>query len=172
MTTYTITATPLGEMAFVARDGVLTGLHFVDQRHFDGLEPDWVEDDGDPLLCRATAQLEEYFAGRRRSFDLPLAPEGTDFQLAVWRQIAAIGYGRTTTYQELAAAIGRPAAVRAVGAATGRNPLAILIGCHRVLGSDGSLTGYAGGLDRKQALLALERGERALFGDVPGLPRP
>ncbi len=102
-------------------------------------------------------ELDEYFAGRRRAFDLVLAPAGTPFQLAVWEELRRIPFGGTTTYGELARRVGRPTAARAVGAAVGRNPISIIVPCHRVVGSDGALTGFAGGLDRKRALLALER---------------
>lgn len=113
-------------------------------------------DDRHPLLRRARRQLEEYFASQRREFDLPLAPQGTAFQLAVWRALQEIPYGTTASYAEQAARIGKPEAVRAVGLANGRNPLPIVIPCHRVIGSDGSLTGYGGGLPIKKALLELE----------------
>ncbi|HPF70822.1 MAG TPA: methylated-DNA--[protein]-cysteine S-methyltransferase [Candidatus Krumholzibacteria bacterium] len=110
----------------------------------------------DAVLDRACAQLQEYFAGRRRTFDLPLAPTGTAFQRAVWRALEDIPYGRTESYGTLADRVGRPRAVRAVGAANGRNPISIIVPCHRVIGADGSLTGYGGGLDAKRFLLALE----------------
>ena len=103
-------------------------------------------------------QLEEYFAGRRRAFDVRSAPPGTAFQQRVWGELQRIDYGQTITYAELAARIGRPTAIRAAGAANGANPVSILIPCHRVIGSDGSLTGYGGGLEAKRALLDLERG--------------
>ena len=109
-----------------------------------------------PLLLRGAAELTEYLSGRRRTFDLPLSPGGTPFQRQVWEALTAIPYGETRTYGEVAAAIGRPRAVRAVGQADHRNPRPILIPCHRVVGADGSLTGYAGGLALKRALLALE----------------
>jgi methylated-DNA-[protein]-cysteine S-methyltransferase len=109
------------------------------------------------VLDRAARELDEYLAGTRRSFDLPLAPRGTPFQRAVWEALTAIPYGTTATYAQLATAVGRPAAVRAVGQANGRNPIAVVVPCHRVVGADGSLTGYAGGTDRKAALLDLER---------------
>ena len=102
-------------------------------------------------------QLEEYFAGERRAFDLPVAPAGTPFQQRVWEELQRIGYGETITYAELAARIGRPTAIRAAGAANGANPVSIIIPCHRVIGSDGSLTGYGGGLEAKRLLLELER---------------
>ncbi len=110
-----------------------------------------------PLLAEARRQLEEYFAGSRRVFDLPLTPEGTAFQRAVWEALQAIPYGETRTYGQIAAAVGRPKAFRAVGGACHCNPIGIIIPCHRVVGSSGRLTGYAGGLDRKAALLALEQ---------------
>jgi len=110
----------------------------------------------DPLLREAEEQLRAYFAGELTRFELPLSPRGTEFQQRVWDAVAQVPYGETTTYSALAAAIGRPAACRAVGAANGRNPLAIVIPCHRVVGSSGGLTGYGGGLDRKRALLDLE----------------
>ncbi|MBQ5683798.1 MAG: methylated-DNA--[Peptococcaceae bacterium] len=109
-----------------------------------------------PLLLEAKRQLEEYFAGLRAAFSLPLAPEGTDFQKAVWRELENIPYGETRTYGQIARALGNPKASRAVGMANHKNPVAIMIPCHRVIGADGSLTGYAGGLDIKEALLRLE----------------
>ena len=111
---------------------------------------------GGPLRA-AHSQLDQYFAGSRKRFELPLAPDGTSFQRAVWNAIAQVPWGETLTYAELASRAGRPGSARAAGAATGRNPLSIIVPCHRIIGSDGSLTGYAGGLDRKQKLLALER---------------
>lgn len=112
---------------------------------------------GDPLLAEAETQLLAYFAGERTRFELPLSPRGTDFQRSVWAAVGAIPYGDTTTYSELAASLGRPTAFRAVGAANGRNPLPVIVPCHRVIGAAGALTGYGGGLDRKRALLDLER---------------
>lgn len=110
-----------------------------------------------PLLAEAQRQLEGYFAGARTDFDLPLAPRGTPFQQEVWAALQEIPYGETRTYQQIAEAVGRPKASRAVGGACHRNPIGIIIPCHRVVGASGSLTGYAGGLDRKAALLALEQ---------------
>lgn len=115
-----------------------------------------------PLLRAARTQLLEYLSGARRSFDLPLDPAGTDFQRSVWEALRAIPYGQTRTYGEIAAAVGRPRAVRAVGQANHVNPLPIFIPCHRVVGKNGALTGYAGGLDLKSALLALESGKECL----------
>lgn len=118
----------------------------------------------DGLLLEAAEQLLAYFDGELRRFELPLSIRGTDFQRQVWHAVAAVPYGSTTTYAALAAAIGRPAACRAVGAANGRNPLPIVVPCHRVLGATGSLTGYGGGLGRKRALIDLEAGARAALG--------
>ena len=111
------------------------------------------------VLAETTRQLDEYFAGTRREFELDLAPRGTTFQLAVWDALRAIPYGATVSYGDIARSVGRPNAVRAVGQANGRNPLAIVVPCHRVIGSDHSLTGYGGGIDRKRFLLALEGAE-------------
>jgi methylated-DNA-[protein]-cysteine S-methyltransferase len=113
-----------------------------------------------PLLAEAARQLDAYFAGELREFDLPLRPHGTPFQLAVWDALREIPYGQTASYADVARRIGRPTAARAVGHANGRNPLAVVVPCHRVIGSDGSLTGYAGGLEMKRVLLALEAGAR------------
>ena len=117
-------------------------------------QADWTEDQG--AFAEAGQQLEEYFAGKRRRFELALAPRGTDFQLQVWWALAEIPYGETVTYGELASRLGRPSASRAVGAANGSNPLPIVLPCHRVIGADGSLTGYGGGLEAKRFLLDLE----------------
>ena len=110
----------------------------------------------DPLLLEAAEQLNAYFAGELREFDLPLAPRGTPFQREVWAVVATVPYRRTSTYSEIAAAVGRPSACRAVGAANGRNPLPVIVPCHRVIGAAGALSGYGGGLDRKRSLLDLE----------------
>jgi methylated-DNA-[protein]-cysteine S-methyltransferase len=110
-----------------------------------------------PLLRRAARELSEYFQGLRREFDLPLAPAGTPFQQKVWAALRDIPFGETRSYRQIAAAVGNPAACRAVGMANSRNPIAVIIPCHRVIGADGSLTGYAGGLDKKRHLLALEQ---------------
>ena len=138
----------LGPMRFVARGDALVSLWFV-----DGPE----NGDGDDLIDHAVDEVDEYFAGRRTTFSIPLAAEGTPFQAEVWKALRAIPFGETRSYADIAAAIGRPRAVRAVGAANGRNPLGIVVPCHRVIGADGSLTGYAGGMSRKKFLLDLER---------------
>jgi methylated-DNA-[protein]-cysteine S-methyltransferase len=147
---------PLGTMLLAATDRGLAGVWFVGQRH----GPDsrgWRTDPQHPVLREAMAQLAAWFAGERRAFDLPLDLQaGTPFQQDVWAALRAIPHGGTTSYAALARQLGRPSAARAVGAAVGRNPLSIVVPCHRVLGSGGSLTGYAGGLERKTALLEME----------------
>ncbi|MBK6394792.1 MAG: methylated-DNA--[protein]-cysteine S-methyltransferase [Betaproteobacteria bacterium] len=151
--------TPLGTVRIVARGDAIAGVWFDGQKYDAVPDAAWRESPVDPLLRDAARQLQEYFAGRRARFDLALAPQGTAFQQSVWREIAKVPAGRTASYGDLARRIGRPSAVRAVGAAVGRNPLSVIVPCHRIVGSDGSLTGYAGGLERKRALLALERVE-------------
>ena len=153
---YDLVSGPLGTMLLVARGDGLTGIHFEGERYQPSIGAGWQRAPGHPLLRAAQAQLEEYFAGRRTRFDLPLAPVGTPFQRAVWAAIGAVPFGATIAYRELAARAGRPESVRAAGTATGRNPWTIVVPCHRIVGANGALTGYAGGLERKQALLALE----------------
>jgi len=147
---------PLGTMRLTATPEGLASICFADETGMPAPGQDSVRDPASAVLRRAAAQLGEYFAGRRRAFDLPLAPSGTPFQRAVWDAIATVPAGETISYTELARRAGHPGSFRAVGAATGRNPLAIVVPCHRIVGADGSLTGYAGGLARKRALLALE----------------
>jgi methylated-DNA-[protein]-cysteine S-methyltransferase len=150
-------SSPLGSI-LLATDGVaLTGAWFDAQRYPPSIDARWQRRRDLPVLRRAASMLAEYFEGERMRFDIALAPAGTPFQRAVWDQIYAVPYAETIAYRDLAARVGRPAAVRAAGAATGRNPLSNFVPCHRIVGADGSLTGYAGGLDRKRALLALER---------------
>jgi methylated-DNA-[protein]-cysteine S-methyltransferase len=156
MIRYARLTTPLGPMLAIAAGGCLVGLDFEDSRYAPLMEPSWTEDAHAKPLRDCAAQLAEYFAGKRRCFDLPLAPHGTDFQKRVWREIAKVPIGSTITYAQLAARAGSPGSARAAGAATGRNPLAIVVPCHRIVGTSGSLTGYAGGLARKERLLALE----------------
>ena len=147
---------PLGPMIVAATSRGLAGVWFDGQRHLPE-HAAWPEQPQHPILLRAVAQLEEYFAGTRTSFDLPLDLQGgTTFQQSVWQALLAIPAGGTTSYGVISQRIGQPAAVRAVGAAVGRNPLSIVVPCHRVLGANGALTGYAGGLERKTALLQLE----------------
>ena len=155
--THIVQPSPIGPLTIVAEGGKLIALYMDAQQH----RP--VDDSlgavGDPSaepFAAAVQQLAAYFAGELTSFDLPIAPTGTDFQRSVWTALQSIPYGQTWSYAQLADKIGKPAAVRAVGLANGRNPVAIVIPCHRVIGSDGSLTGYGGGLDRKRFLLDLE----------------
>jgi methylated-DNA-[protein]-cysteine S-methyltransferase len=159
---YDFVPSPLGTLLLVARDGALAGIYFQGQRYAPAVAADWQRAADDPVLSAARVQLTEYFAGRRTEFALPLAPQGTPFQRAVWAAIATVPYGATVAYRELAARAGRPGSVRAAGTATGRNPLTIVVPCHRIVGADGALTGYAGGLERKRALLALEARGAAL----------
>jgi methylated-DNA-[protein]-cysteine S-methyltransferase len=146
---------PVGPLVLVASGQGLLAIEFPRSRHPVPRDESWQEG-GHPVLQCATEQLAEYFAGTRRIFDLPLAPRGTAFQQAVWRSLATIPYGETISYTQLASRVGRPAAVRAVGAANGRNPLPIVLPCHRVIGANGSLTGFGGGLPTKRFLLELE----------------
>ncbi|MGH8566998.1 MAG: methylated-DNA--[protein]-cysteine S-methyltransferase [Gammaproteobacteria bacterium] len=149
-------ASPLGPMILAATGRGLAGLWFEGQRHLPDSSP-WPHAPEHAVLRQAIAQIEDYFAGRRTGFDLPLDLQGgTAFQQSVWQALLAIPSGGTTSYGSLSQRIGKPAAVRAVGAAVGRNPVSIIVPCHRVLGADGSLTGYAGGLERKSALLQIE----------------
>jgi len=153
---YDLVPSPLGTMLLVASGDALTGIHFEGERYQPAIGAAWTRTANHPLLRAAAAQLDEYFAGRRTRFLLPLAPVGTPFQRAVWKAIAAVPFGATIAYRELAARVGRPGSIRAAGTATGRNPWTIVVPCHRIVGANGALTGYAGGLERKQALLALE----------------
>jgi methylated-DNA-[protein]-cysteine S-methyltransferase len=159
---WTTCPSPLGDVLLVARDGALVKALFAP---FEPPGGDPAPDD--PLLAAAAAQLCAYFAGALRDFDLPVDPPGTPFQQAVWAELRRVPYGTTTTYAAIAERLGRPGAVRAVGSANGRNPVAVVVPCHRVIGSDGTLRGYAGGVERKRALLAGERAaapaEGALF---------
>ena len=151
---YTRMDSPIGELVLTGDGRALRGLHMTRGRHPLTVEPDWHE--ADHAFEEVRAQLADYFAGRRTSFDVPLALEGTTFQLEVWRGLLEIDYGETISYGELARRIGRPRAVRAVGLANGRNPIAVIVPCHRVIGANGTLTGYGGGLDNKRLLLDLE----------------
>jgi len=149
---------PQGQMLLVANDAGLSGVYFDGQKYLPQVESDWRRDARHAPLRQAKRELAEYFGGGRKRFETALAPEGTPFQQAVWKAISAVGFGKTITYSELALHAGFPGSARAAGAATGRNPISIIVPCHRIVGSNGSLTGYAGGLDRKRALLALESG--------------
>lgn len=150
---------PVGPLTLVVDDdGTLCALYTDQQAHHPGVEALGERDD--TIAERAVAQLGEYFAGERTVFDVPHAARGTDFQRAVWAQLALIPAGMTRTYGDVAAALGRPSAARAVGAATGRNPISIIVPCHRLVGSTGALTGYAGGVERKRWLLEHEGDHR------------
>ena len=153
---YTTTDSPIGELLLVGGDDALCGLFMQAGPRPRRLEPSWRRDDR--AFDAVRTQLGEYFAGERTRFDLPLAPVGTPFQREVWSALCEIPYGTTVGYGELAARIGRPRAFRAVGLANGRNPIAVVVPCHRVVGADGSLTGFGGGMERKRRLLDLEAG--------------
>jgi methylated-DNA-[protein]-cysteine S-methyltransferase len=149
-------ASPLGPMVVAATARGVAGIWFEGQKHMPNNSA-WPQQPNHPVLLQATAQLDEYFKGTRSTFDLPLDLQGgTAFQQSVWQALLSIPRGGTTSYGLLSQRIGRPAAMRAVGAAVGRNPVSVVVPCHRVVGADGSLTGYAGGLERKTALLQLE----------------
>lgn len=155
MTVFTTLDTPIGTLVVAGDDSGLRHIRFPTERRKSRTEPDWTRDDD--ALGEVIEQLQAYFAGELREFDLDLAPEGTEFQRSVWSALAEISYGETVSYGELAARIGRPRASRAVGAANGANPLPIVVPCHRVIGSNGALVGFGGGLDIKEALLDTER---------------
>lgn len=151
---------PIGTLTPVATGGALVGLYMDEQRHHPGVETfgERVGVGGDPVFEAVAQQLGEYFAGERTAFDVPLSLAGTPFQVRVWEALLEIPAGETWTYGQLAAHLGNPAASRAVGLANGKNPIGIIVPCHRVVGANGSLTGYGGGLARKRWLLDLERG--------------
>ncbi len=154
---------PLGQLDLVASDdGLVAVLWPDDSPKRVRLEGEIVADASNPVLTKTVQQLDEFFAGDRKSFDVPLDLRGTEFQVATWQSLAKIPYGETATYGEQAKLLGRPKAVRAIGAANGRNPVSIVLPCHRVVGADGSLTGFAGGLDAKRFLLDLEQGKTQL----------
>jgi methylated-DNA-[protein]-cysteine S-methyltransferase len=162
-TTFTRMASPIGTLLLVGRDGGLAGLYVDEHEKAPGVDPAWVED-ARPFV-EVQRQLEEYFAGDRRTFDLELRPVGTPFQRSVWRALEEIPWGETCSYGDIARRVGRPTAFRAVGLANGRNPLSIVIPCHRVIGSGGAMTGYGWGLERKTWLLRHE-GLQSLVGMV------
>ena len=147
---------PRGRMLLIADDTGLTGVYFTGQKYQPRIEEGWVRDARQGLLGQAKRELAEYFDGTRTHFTVKIAPRGTPFQRAVWKAITGVAFGRTIPYAELARRAGRPGSARAAGAATSRNPISIIVPCHRIVGSNGALTGYAGGLAKKRALLALE----------------
>lgn len=154
---------PLGRLCVEGTGALLTGLYLPEHKHRSGPSPTAARDD--EAFAAVREQLAEYFAGSRREFDLPLKLQGTPFQRRVWQELTRIPFGTTITYAELARRVGKPDAFRAVGNANGRNPISIIVPCHRVIGSGGKLTGYAGGVDRKQRLLEWERS--VADGDQP-----
>ncbi|HEX6325679.1 MAG TPA: methylated-DNA--[protein]-cysteine S-methyltransferase [Jiangellaceae bacterium] len=163
-TRWTTTDSPIGPLLLTADDGGLTRLYMEVRKHGpDEVQPEWRRDDS--AFTEACRQLDEYFAGQRTEFDLPLNPAGTPFQRRVWEALKTIPYGEIRSYGEIAEQIGRPGAARAVGLANGRNPISIVVPCHRVIGASGALTGYGGGLERKQYLLNLET--RVSAGQAP-----
>jgi methylated-DNA-[protein]-cysteine S-methyltransferase len=157
---YTTLDSPIGELLLLSDGEALQGLYMQDGRKPATINPRWVPSTA-PFVD-VTAQLEEYFAGRRTTFDVPLAAEGAPFERRVWRALEDIPYGETVSYGEIARRVGQPSAARAVGLANGRNPIAVIVPCHRVIGADGTLTGYGGGLERKRLLLELEQGQARL----------
>ncbi|HJZ66286.1 MAG TPA: methylated-DNA--[protein]-cysteine S-methyltransferase [Candidatus Acidoferrum sp.] len=163
MRTYfaTLESTPVGPLRLVGGEMGLSMVWFLRGRKGEKPDTDWKEDPA--FFMDVRRQLNEYFAGTLREFEIPLLMEGTEFQKRVWNRLRTIPYGETTSYGKLAKQIGEPRAVRAVGAANGQNPIPIIVPCHRVIGSNGSLTGFGGGLENKRKLLELERGQRALL---------
>ncbi len=157
MNLFTCHDSPLGAVLLTSDRHSLTGLYLQGQKYYPTLGPDWLEDPDAEPFAQTQIQLDEYFAGDRQSFDLPLEPIGTSFQQQVWQLLRQIPYGQTCSYGDLAQQLGLPGGARAVGAANGRNPLSIVVPCHRVIAASGCLTGYAGGLDRKQWLLHHEQ---------------
>lgn len=165
-TTHLVVESPVGPLTLVSDGTHLTGLYFTEHRHAPtDVGPAVTADGAAPVLLRTATQLAEYFAGTRTTFDIPVAARGTDFQRRVWQLLEQIPFGQTRSYGQLAAELGQPGASRAVGLANGRNPVSIVVPCHRVIGASGAVTGYGGGVERKQVLLDLERGgsDGALF---------
>lgn len=149
---------PVGKLTLTSADGLLTGLHMEEQRHAPPVLEGYREDDAP--FAEVLDQLDAYFAGRLVAFDVPMRMDGTEFQRRVWQGLCAIPYGETWSYARLAGVVGSPKACRAVGLANGRNPIGIIVPCHRVIGADGSMTGYGGGLERKRWLLEHEARHR------------
>ena len=156
-TYYAKIAVPIGELLIVSDGTHIIRINMDHQKYAADVQNNWEMNPELPIIARAIAQLQSYFAGDLKAFDLPLHTEGTAFQQSVWRALAMIPFGHTVSYGELARRIGNPGASRAVGLANGKNPIAIVLPCHRVVGANGSLTGYGGGLHRKQWLLDMER---------------
>ncbi len=161
---YCYLTTPIGDLLLAGEDEMLSLVAFPEGSMRRDPEPDWIYNE--KQFANARRQLTEYFDGERKEFDLPLSLAGTEFQLRVLDELRRIPYGETTSYGDIAARIGKPKAMRAVGAANGRNPIPIIVPCHRVIGSSGDLTGFGGGLDAKQALLKLEAENSEFMGAV------
>lgn len=155
---YCIVQSPVGRILLAGNERVLTHLSFQDGRHPTEPDPRWIH--AEKPFERPIRQLEEYFSGKRKTFTITLAPHGTPFQQRVWQALQAIPYGQTQSYGQIAKAVGKPTASRAVGAANGQNPISIIVPCHRVIGSNGKLVGYGGGLSIKETLLAHESNHR------------
>jgi len=153
---YTLYNSPLGIITLASDQQGLRELHFEEDRHFAGVQDTWVKDAEQAILVQTCRQLDEYFAGKRQMFDIPISHQGTAFQQQVWQYLQNIPMGSTVSYADIASALGRPAAMRAVGTAVGRNRMSIVVPCHRVLGSNKRLAGYVAGLPRKKFLLDLE----------------
>ncbi|MEV5827269.1 methylated-DNA--[protein]-cysteine S-methyltransferase [Spirillospora sp. NPDC052242] len=168
-TTHTVLESKVGPLTVVVTDGALSGLYMQDQRHRPAQETFGfpTDDPGEKPFAQVAEQLDAYFAGDLTEFDVPIAMNGTPFQQRVWAALQHIPYGETVTYGELAQEIGSPTASRAVGLANGKNPISVIVPCHRVVGSNGDLTGYGGGIERKRYLLDFERGVR--HGAEPAL---
>ncbi|PYT38799.1 MAG: cysteine methyltransferase [Acidobacteria bacterium] len=158
---YTTLESPVGTLLLAGDSQALRIVSFQSSKHAEPPQADWKQDKAP--FAEVIRQLRAYFRGERKEFDLPLAPEGTEFQLRVWNRLRTIPYGETISYAQLAERIGNPKAVRAVGLANGSNPIPIIIPCHRVIGSDGSLTGFGGGLPTKKMLLELESKQLSLL---------
>jgi methylated-DNA-[protein]-cysteine S-methyltransferase len=169
ITYYTYFESPIDPILLTSDGAALTGLYMVERKHGPEVGSDWVRNDDAAPFAEAQRQLADYFAGVLTEFDLPLTPEGTEFQRRVWTELTCIPYGQTISYGELARRIGQPGSARAVGLANGRNPISIVVPCHRVIGANGKLVGYGGGLPRKQALLALETAACGDSSDSPVL---
>lgn len=153
---YDLHDSPTGELLLVSNGEALTDLHMTAGKYVPIINNDWVRDERLPLFTQTKRELDAYFQGKLRAFTMPLAPQGTDFQKRAWIALTKIPYGETRTYGQQARIVGQPSAVRAIGAANGKNPIGIIVPCHRVIGANGTLTGYAGGLHNKEFLLKLE----------------
>ena len=153
---YDLHDSPTGELMLMSDGNALTDLHMTAGKYVPTISKDWVRDERLPLFAQTKRELDAYFHGKLRAFTMPLAPQGTDFQKRAWIALTKIPYGETRTYGQQAQIVGQPSAVRAIGAANGKNPIGIIVPCHRVIGANGTLTGYAGGLHNKEFLLKLE----------------